>query len=97
MVEILIRPIVTEKMNAQAEKLSRYGFMVDRKADKHQIRRAVEEIYGVKVVSVNTMVYAGKLKSRFTKSGVISGRTNAFKKAVVTLNKGENIDFYSNI
>ena len=50
-----------------------------------------------KVVSVNTMVYAGKLKSRFTKSGVITGRTNAYKKAVVTLNKGENIDFYSNI
>jgi large subunit ribosomal protein L23 len=71
--------------------------MVDKQADKHQIKKAVEEIYGVKVVSVNTMVYAGKLKSRFTKSGVITGRTNAFKKAVVTLNKGENIDFYSNI
>jgi large subunit ribosomal protein L23 len=97
MVEILIRPIVTEKMNAQAEKLNRYGFMVDKKANKYQIKTAVEEIYGVKVVSVNTMVYAGKLKSRFTKSGVISGRTNAFKKAVITLNKGENIDFYSNI
>jgi large subunit ribosomal protein L23 len=97
MVEILIRPIVTEKMNAQAEKLNRYGFMVDKKANKYQIKTAVEEIYGVKVVSVNTMVYAGKLKSRFTKSGVITGRTNAYKKAVVTLNKGENIDFYSNI
>ncbi|MEI6274777.1 MAG: 50S ribosomal protein L23 [Prolixibacteraceae bacterium] len=95
--EILIRPIVTEKMNAQAEKLNRYGFMVDKQANKFQIRKAVEEIYGVKVVSVNTMVYAGKLKSRFTKSGVITGRTNAYKKAVVTLNKGENIDFYSNI
>jgi len=93
----LIRPIVTEKMNAQAEKLNRYGFMVDKQANKFQIRKAVEEIYGVKVVSVNTMVYAGKLKSRFTKSGVITGRTNAYKKAVVTLNKGENIDFYSNI
>ncbi|MCE1199177.1 MAG: 50S ribosomal protein L23 [Marinilabiliales bacterium] len=97
MVEILIRPIVTEKMNAQAEKLNRYGFMVDKRADKLQIKRAVEEIYGVKVVSVNTMVYSGKFKSRFTKSGVISGRTNAYKKAIVTLNEGENIDFYSNI
>ena len=97
MVEILIRPIVTEKMNAQAEKLNSYGLMVDKKADKHQIKRAVEEIYGVKVISVNTMIYAGKLKSRFTKSGVITGRTNAYKKAVITLNKGENIDFYSNI
>ena len=93
----MIRPIVTEKMIAHAEKLNRYGFMFDKKADKLQIKRAVEEIYGVKVVSVNTMVYAGKLKSRFTKSGVITGRTNAYKKAVVTLNKGENIDFYSNI
>lgn len=97
MVEILIRPIVTEKMNAQAVKLNRYGFMVDKHADKHQIKKAVEEIYGIKVVSVNTMIYAGKLKSRFTKSGVITGRTNAFKKAIVTLNKGESIDFYSNI
>jgi large subunit ribosomal protein L23 len=97
MVEILIRPIVTEKMNAQAEKYSRYGFMVDKKANKYQIKKAVEEIYGVKVVSINTMVYAGKLKSRFTKSGVITGRLNAYKKAVVTLSKGENIDFYSNI
>lgn len=97
MVEILIRPIVTEKMNAQAEKLNRYGFMVDKRADKQQIKKAIEDIYGVKVVSVNTMVYAGKSKSRFTKAGLITGRTNAYKKAVVTLNKGENIDFYSNI
>jgi large subunit ribosomal protein L23 len=97
MVEILIRPIVTEKMNALTEKFSRYGFMVDKKANKYQIKKAVEEIYGVKVVSINTMVYAGKLKSRFTKSGVITGRLNAYKKAVVTLSEGENIDFYSNI
>lgn len=97
MVEILIRPIVTEKMNAITEKKNRFGFMVDKKANKYQIKKAVEDIYGVKVVSVNTMVYAGKLKSRFTKSGVITGRSNAFKKAIVTLSEGENIDFYSNI
>ena len=97
MVDILIRPIVTEKMNLLTEKYNRYGFRVDKRANKHEIKKAVEDIYGVKVVSVNTMVYAGKLKSRFTKSGVITGRTNAYKKAVVTLNKGENIDFYSNI
>ncbi len=97
MVEILIRPIVTEKMNAITEKTNRFGFMVDKKANKYQIKKAVEDIYGVKVVSVNTMVYAGKLKSRFTKSGVITGRSNAFKKAIVTLSEGENIDFYSNI
>ena len=97
MVEILIRPIVTEKMNAVSEKFNRYGFMVDKKANKYQIKKAVEDIYGVKVVSVNTMVYAGKVKSRFTKSGVITGRLNAYKKAVVTLSEGENIYFYSNI
>ena len=97
MVEILIRPIVTEKMNAVSEKFNRYGFMVDKKANKYQIKKAVEDIYGVKVVSVNTIVYAGKVKSRFTKSGVITGRLNAYKKAVVTLSEGENIDFYSNI
>ena len=97
MVDILIKPIVTEKMNLLSEKFGRYGFKVDKKANKLEIKKAIEEIYGVKVTSVNTMVYAGKMKSRFTKSGVISGRTNAFKKAIVTLSKGESIDFYSNI
>jgi len=97
MVEILIRPIVTEKMNQLSEKYNRYGFMVDKKANKQEIKKAVEDIYGVKVETVNTMVYAGKLKSRFTKGGVITGRTNAYKKAMVTLTEGENIDFYSNI
>ena len=97
MVDILIRPIVTEKMNKLSEKFNRYGFRVDKKANKHEIKRAVEEIYGVKVTSINTMVYAGKLKSRFTKGGVITGRSNAYKKAIVTLTEGESIDFYSNI
>ena len=97
MVEILIRPIVTEKMNQLSEKYSRYGFRVDKRANKHEIKKAVETIYGVNVVAINTMVYAGKVKSRFTKSGVITGRSNAYKKAIVTLKEGENIDFYSNI
>ncbi|MCX6229077.1 MAG: 50S ribosomal protein L23 [Bacteroidia bacterium] len=97
MVDILISPIVTEKMNLLSEKFNRYGFRVDKKANKHEIKKAVEEIYGVKVVTVNTMVYAGKLKSRFTKAGVITGRTNAYKKAIVTLTEGDSIDFYSNI
>ena len=97
MVDILISPIVTEKMNLLSEKFNRYGFGVDKKANKHEIKKAVEEIYGVKVVTVNTMVYAGKLKSRFTKAGVITGRTNAYKKAIVTLTEGDSIDFYSNI
>ncbi|HOE05752.1 MAG TPA: 50S ribosomal protein L23 [Bacteroidales bacterium] len=95
--EIILRPIVTEKMMAQADKLNRYGFVVDRRANKIQIKEAVEALYGVSVTEVNTMRYGGKVKSRFTKSGLISGKTEAFKKAVVTLKSGEVIDFYSNI
>jgi len=94
---IIIKPIITEKMTHLSEKLNRYGFMVDRKANKLQIMQAIKELYGVEVASVNTMVFSGKNKSRFTKSGVISGRTNTYKKAIVTLAKGETIDFYSNI
>ena len=95
---IIIKPIVTEKQTAITEKLpNRYGFRVSPDANKIQIKAAVEELYGVTVVSVNTMNYDGKLKSRYTKSGAISGRMPAFKKAIVTLKKGETIDFFSNI
>ncbi len=94
---ILLRPIVTEKMNDQAEDLNRYGFIVDRNANKITIKKAVEEMYTVNVQSVNTMNYKGKQRSRFTKRGVIEGRTPAYKKAVVTLKEGDSIDFYSNI
>ena len=94
---IIIKPIITEKMTHLGEKLNRYGFMVDRRANKLQIMQAIKDLYGVDVASVNTMVFSGKNKSRFTKSGVISGRTNTYKKAIVTLAKGETIDFYSNI
>ena len=94
---IIIKPIVTEKMTAMGEKYNRYGFRVDPKADKLQIKKAVEEMYNVNVVSVNTMNYRGKNKSRYTKTGLISGRTAAYKKALVTLKEGETIDFYSNI
>ncbi|MDR0713170.1 MAG: 50S ribosomal protein L23 [Bacteroidales bacterium] len=96
LLEVLLKPINTEKLNHQ-EKLNRYGFYVQRTANKLQIRKAVEEMYGVTVESVNTMRYAGKNKSRVTKAGVIAGKTNACKKATVTLRKGEKIDFYSNI
>ncbi len=95
--DIIIKPIITEKMTAQAESMSRYGFIVDRRADKIQIRRAIQELYNVKVDAVNTMRYGGKLKSRYTKAGFIQGKTNAYKKAIVTLADGETIDFYSNI
>ncbi|MCK5029306.1 MAG: 50S ribosomal protein L23 [Bacteroidales bacterium] len=95
--DILIKPIVTEKMTMLGESLNRYGFVVDTRANKLQIKSAVEEMYGVSVEAVNTMRYLGKKKSRFTKSGVIQGKANAFKKAIVTLAEGEKIDFYSNI
>ena len=95
--EIIIKPVVTEKMTDMGERLNRYAFVVHKKANKIQIKNAVEELYGVDVVSVNTMNYDGKSRSRFTKSGVITGKTRAYKKAIITLAEGETIDFYSNI
>ncbi len=94
---ILLKPIVTEKMTALGDKFNRYGFLVTRTSNKLQIRKAVEELYSVTVESVNTMRYGGKVKSRNTKSGLLTGRTAATKKAVVTLAEGNKIDFYSNI
>jgi len=94
---ILIKPLITEKMTIQGEKLNRYGFIVDRRANKLQIKQAVESMYGVTVVDVNTVNYHGKRKSRYTKAGVLSGRTNHFKKAYITLGGEDKIDFYSNI
>ena len=95
--EILVKPLVTEKMTEQSERFNRYGFVVDKKATKPQIKKAVERLYNVTVESVNTMVYGGKMKSRYTKSGIITGKTSSYKKAIVTLAEGDNIDFYSNI
>lgn len=95
--QILIKPLVTEKLNDISEKLNRFGFVVNKDANKIQIKKAVEEMYNVTVEKVNTMNYAGKVKSRYTKSGVQVGKTAAFKKAIVTLAEGDKIDFYSNI
>lgn len=94
---ILIKPIVTEKMTGLGEKLSRYGFIVDRKANKIQIKAEVEKLYGVSVLEVNTLNYHGKRKQRYTKSGLLKGRMNHFKKAYVTLAGDEKIDFYANV
>ena len=94
---IIKKPVITEKMTAITEKLNRYAFIVDKRANKLQIKQAVQDLYGVQVESVNTITDEGKLKSRYTKTGVISGRRDAFKKAIVTLAKGETIDFFSNI
>lgn len=95
--EILIKPLITEKMTAKAEKLNQYGFIVDKRANKFQIKAAIEELYNITVEEVNTMVYIGKKKFRGTKKGWISGRTNSFKKAIVKLKDGDVIDFYSNV
>ncbi|HBI81983.1 MAG TPA: 50S ribosomal protein L23 [Bacteroidales bacterium] len=95
--DILIKPVVTEKMERLTDKQNKYGFIVDKRANKLQIKKAVEELYGVTVNSVNTMRYAGKVKSRYTRTGVLVGRTNSFKKAIITLKDGDKIDFYSNI
>jgi len=94
---ILIKPIITEKFTAQAEKLNRYGFIVQNNANKIQIKKAVEDLYKITVESVNTMRYSGKNRSRFTKTGVVKGASKSFKKAIITIAKGEVIDFYSNI
>jgi len=94
----IIKPLVTEKMTAVTEKVNnRFGFLVRPEASKLEIKKEVESLYNVNVVSVNTMNYDGKSKKRYTKSGVITGRTNRVKKAIVTLKEGETIDFYSNI
>ncbi|MDP2388329.1 MAG: 50S ribosomal protein L23 [Bacteroidota bacterium] len=95
--EILIKPIITEKMTSQAEKLNRYGFVVDKKANKVQIKQAIETMYGVTVKSVNTQQYVGKVKTRNTTRGIAVGRVNRSKKAIITLKDGDMIDFYSNI
>ena len=95
--DVLIKPILTEKANAQQDTLRRYAFKVDRKANKLEIKKAIESFYGVTVTNVNTSVTPAKNKSRFTKAGVISGRKPSYKKAYVTVAEGENIDLYSNI
>src|SRR5215216_3415575 len=95
--DVLIRPVLSEKVNRQTEKQNRYTFVVDRKANKLEIKKAVEEFYGITVEDVNTLVVPGKNKTRYTKAGFIKGVKPAYKKALVTVAEGENIDLYSNI
>jgi large subunit ribosomal protein L23 len=95
--EVLVKPILTEKANSQQEKLRRYAFKVNRKANKLEIKKAVEDFYGVTVIDVNTSVVPGKNKTRFTKAGYVQGRKPAFKKALITVAVGETIDLYAAI
>src|SRR5205809_33684 len=95
--DVLIKPILSEKANAQQDKLHRYAFRVSKKANKLEIKKAVEEFYGVTVVDVNTSTVPAKNKTRFTKAGFISGQKPSFKKAMVTLAEGDTIDLYANV
>ena len=95
--QISITPIVTEKATKLSEKLNRYTFRVSPDANKYQIKQLVEQLYGVKVINVNTLVVRGKNKSRWTKSGLLRGKSNAYKKAFITIPADQTIDFYSNI
>ncbi|HQA74681.1 MAG: 50S ribosomal protein L23 [Flavobacterium sp.] len=94
---IIIKPIITEKITKESEIFNRFGFIVDKKANKVQIKKAVEATYGITVVEVNTMNYRADRTTKYTKSGLISGKTNAYKKAIVQVKEGESIDFYNNI
>ncbi len=94
---IIIKPIITEKLTNLGEKYSRYGFRVVPTASKPEIKKAVEALYNVTVVAVNTMQVEGKAKCRYTKTGILKGRAASYKKAYVTLKEGDVIDFYSNI
>ncbi len=94
---VLVKPIITEKMTSDSELYNRYGFVVDPKANKLQIKEAVESTYGVSVKKVRTMNYAPTRRTRYTKTGIQQGKTNAFKKAIVDVEEGDVIDFYSNL
>ena len=95
--DIKIQPIVTEQATQLTERLNRYTFRVSLEANKYQIKDLVEKLYGVKVINVNTLIVRAKNKSRYTKSGLLRGKTSAYKKAVISVADGETIDFYSNI
>ncbi|MFD2742845.1 MULTISPECIES: 50S ribosomal protein L23 [Sphingobacterium] len=95
--EIIKKPVLTEKASILTEKQNRYAFKVDHRANKIQIKEAIEAMFGVTVVGVNTMVVAGKAKSRFTKAGNVSGRAPKYKKAVITVKDGDTIDFYTTL
>ena len=95
--QIIIRPVITEKTTDLQTQHGKYVFEVAKKANKIEIKQAIEKMYNVTVERINTMRVPGKIKTRYTKTGVTTGSTGSYKKAVVTLKKGDTIDFYSNI
>lgn len=92
---IIIRPVISEKATNSSELLGQYSFYVNTKANKLQIKAAIEKAYGVNVVKVSTMVSAPKVKSRYTKTGLQVGKTNKLKKAIVHLAEGQELDLLS--
>lgn len=94
---VLIKPVVTEKSSKSTDKFGRYAFRVSKDANKLEIKKAVETVYNVQVEDVNTVVTVGKKKVRQTTKGISVGQKPSYKKAYVTLKKGETIDFYGNV
>ena len=94
---ILIKPIITEKAVKDSEIFNRYAFVVNKKANKLEIKSAVESTYGVAVTSVRTLIYPVKRKTKYTKKGLVTGSVSGYKKAIVQLAEGDTIDFYSNL
>lgn len=97
MLNLLQKPIITEKVTKQTDKFNRYAFRVSKDVNKIQIAKAISEMYNVAVIDVNTMIVRGKSKSRYTKTGMVKGSTGSWKKAIVTLKEGDTIDFYANV
>ena len=93
--DVLVRPVITEKVNAQMEKAGTYTFVVSTRANKLEVKTAIEAFYGVKVEDVNTCVVPAKAKTRMTKAGILSGRKSGYKKAIVKLAEGETIDLFA--
>lgn len=97
MESILKKPLITEKYNEIAEKLSQFAFVVDKRATKDEIKEQIEKVYNVEVEKVRTMLYRGKTKTRYTRKGFIEGKAANYKKAIVSLKEGDTIDFYDNL
>jgi large subunit ribosomal protein L23 len=94
---ILIKPIITEKATNDSELFNRYSFVVDKSANKIEIKKAVETAYGVSISSVKTLNYPVQKNTKFTKKGLVTGKKGAYKKAIIQLAEGESIDFYNNL
>ena len=94
---ILFKPIITEKASKISESLNQYTFLVDKRSNKIQIKKAVEDIYDVKVDNVSTINYGSERKKRYTKNGIQNAKSNSIKKAIVKVAEGDKIDFYDNL